>query len=296
MRKTELIQLYEKSLRFSKHARIQRLGRNTAKHLYLKILTYLASWLEIPFEIKTETFWNEKMYVVIPEIISLDIYRHGFYEEGLTRMILEYLTAGMVFFDIGAHFGYFTLLGSAVVGNSGQVHAFEPIPHTFDILKKNVSGRCNVSLNNYAVYSKEDVFFINDYGIKYSAFNSLYNARLSQNIVSRVKAKKHKVKSVSVDSYVDSTGAVPDFVKIDAESSEYEILLGMQKTIKRYHPMISVEVGDMAVKGASTSSTLINFLVNTGYKPYEYDRGRILTHTLKRTQYRYDNLLFIPSK
>jgi len=296
MKKAELVQLYEKSLCLSKHTRIQRLERNVPKHLYVKILKYLASWFDIPFEIKAKTFWNEKMYVVIPEVVSLDIYQHGFYEEGLTRMILEYLTAGMVFFDIGAHFGYFTLLGSAIVSNSGQVHSFEPIPHTFDILKKNVASRCNVFLNNCAVYNKKEAVLINDYGIKYSAFNSLYNARLSQNIMSRVKTKKYKVRSISIDTYVESTGVVPDFVKIDAESSEYEILLGMQKTIKMYHPMISVEVGDMAVDGASTSSALINFLINKGYQPYEYDRGRILTHTLKRTQYRYDNLLFMSSQ
>ena len=295
MKKTELVQLYEKSLCFSKHTRIQRLERNLQKHFYVKILQYLASWFDIPFEIKAKTFWNEKMYVVIPEVVSLDIYQHGFYEEGLTRMILEYLTAGMVFFDIGAHFGYFTLLGSAIVGDSGQVHSFEPIRHTFGILKKNVSRRRNVFLNNCAVFSERKAVVINDFGIKYSAFDSLYHARLSQDVMSRVKTKKYKVKSVSVDNYVESTGVVPDFVKIDAESSEYEILLGMQKTIKRYHPMISVEVGDMAVEGVSTSSALISFLINKGYQPYEYDRGRILRHTLKLTQYQYDNLLFMPS-
>lgn len=54
--------------------------------------------------------------VVIAELVSLFIYRYGFFEEGLTNIFLHYLKPGMTFFDIGAHFGYFTLLGSALVG------------------------------------------------------------------------------------------------------------------------------------------------------------------------------------
>ena len=68
------------------------------------------------------------MTIIIPEVVSLHIFQYGYYEEGLTRMIIELLEPRMIFFDIGAHFGYYTLMVSAIVGNKGQVHSFEPTP------------------------------------------------------------------------------------------------------------------------------------------------------------------------
>ena len=57
-------------------------------------------------------------------------------------------------------------------------------------------------------------------------------------------------------------GIRQDFIKIDAESSEYDILLGMEKTVNQFQPMISIEVGDMRVKGVPAGKNLIAFLVN----------------------------------
>ena len=193
------------------------------------------------------------MFVVIPEATSLNIYRYGLYEEDLTKTLLYSLKHGMVFFDIGAHYGYYTLLASFLVGEEGQVHSFEPTPYSFDVLKLNAKNKINIILNNCAVYSTKKNLIINDYGIQYSAFNSIYNARLPKIVLQNLKSKKLLVESISIDEYVERTCIVPDFIKIDAESSEYEILIGMEKTIKKFYPKISFEVGDMDVHGVPKS-------------------------------------------
>ena len=290
----ELIKLFEKAVFFSKGTRFQKLRKSPIKLSYSKILEIISLCFEKPMQIKTETFYGEDMLVVIPEVVSLNIYRYGVFEEGLTRMVLEYLKPGMTFFDIGAHIGYYTLLGSFLVGNEGQVHSFEPTPSSFSILRANTSNRENVVLNNSAVLSRGKIVFINDYGIKYSAFNSIYNARLPQEILPKLKVKKYEIESVSIDNYVENTGIIPNFIKIDAESSEYEILIGMDKTINKFHPMISIEVGDLAVKDVPTSKDLINFLVNKGYQPYEFKERKKLHHAPINEQYQYDNILFLP--
>lgn len=295
MSNIDLIKLVEKSIAVSKGTRIQRLKKAPQKMLYSKILEFITILFKNTIRIKTKTFWHENMLVLIPEIVSLSIYRFGFFEEGLTRMVLEYLKPGMTFFDIGAHFGYFTLLASVIVGNEGQVHSFEPTPSSFDVLKTNVSNKGNVFLNNNAVFSKKKIISINDYGTKYSAFNSIYNARIPQNIRKKLKVEKYKVETISIDEYVENNGVVPDFIKIDAESAEHEILVGMKKTINRFHPIITIEVGDMDVEGVPTSKKLINFLIQRGYKPYEFKDGKILHHNLKK-RYQYDNILFLSSQ
>lgn len=283
----------EKSIFFSKGTRIQKLRKAPVKLLYSKLLEFVALLLKKPIRTKAKTFWGEDMLVVTPEVVSLHIYRYGFFEEGLTRMVLEYLKPGMTFFDIGAHFGYFTLLSSILVGNEGQVHSFEPVPSTYDILKANTSKKRNVFLNNNAVFSKKKYISINDYGLQYSAFNSIYNARLSQDILLKIRPKKYEVKAISIDKYVENNRTKPDFIKIDAESAEYEILLGIKETISKFHPIISIEVGDIGIKGIPTSRDLINFLKNKGYQPYEFKDGEIFQHALKYEPYRYDNILFL---
>ncbi|MFX0141666.1 MAG: FkbM family methyltransferase [Candidatus Hodarchaeota archaeon] len=290
----DLLKLFNKAIFLSKGSRIEILRKNTKKMLFSRILELTAVWFSKPIIIKVKLFWNEKMLIVFPELVSFHIFRYGFFEEDLTRMVLEYLKPGMTFFDIGAHFGYFTLLGSFIVGKNGQVHSFEPTPSSFKILKANVVNKENVIINNQAVFSRPLSILINDYGPRFSAFNSIYDARLPKDILQKLEIKKYRAKSISIDNYVESNGVIPNFIKIDAESSEYEILLGMRKTIAKFHPIISVEIGDMLVRGVPKSKDLIDFLVSKNYHPYKFKDGKILKQALDEEQYQYNNILFLP--
>ena len=294
MNDDKFIKSLERAVSLSKEGRIEKIIKLPWRIIFSKILTFFSLYLKKTFRIKTKTFFGEKMNVVLPETVSAKIYNYGFFEEGLTRIILKYLKSGMTFFDIGAHFGYFTLLGSTIVGQNGEVHSFEPTSSTFDILKSNTLNRKNVTLNNCAVYSSQGTTFINDYGIKYSAFNSLYQARLSENTLSNIHHRRYETKTVSIDDYVEYNNLKPDFIKIDAESSEFEILLGISKTIKKFRPIITIEVGDQGVKDIKTSQELINFLINKDYQPYEFKEDKILRHIVKDIPYEFDNILFLP--
>lgn len=292
----KLIKSLEKSVLLRRRTRIQKLKKAPIKLLYSKILELFSIWFRNPIKMRAKTFWDEDMLVVFPELVSLNIYRYGLYEEGLTRIVLKHLKPGMTFFDVGAHFGYFSLLASLIVGAKGQVHTFEPTPSSFNILKSNVSNKLNVIPKESAVSSESKIVTINDYGIRYSAYNSIYDARLSPNVLSKLKPRKYEVESISLDEYVENSGAIPNFVKIDAESSEYDIIIGMDKAINKFHPIISIEVGDIGLKSGSTSKDLIDFLSNKNYQPYEFAEGKIGLHTFKNEPYNYDNILFLPNQ
>lgn len=286
-----LITQLEKAILLSKGTKIQKVIKTPIKMLYSQILINSKKTIKT----KAKTFWDENIFVVIPEVVSINIYRYGFFEEGLTKMVLKYLKAGMTFLDIGAHFGYFTLLGSYIVGQKGQVHSFEPTPSTFKILIENVSDKNNVVLNNKAVFSQKKFITINDYGIEYSAFNSMYGARLPEDKLEKLTLNKYEIEAVTIDEYIENKGIRPDFIKIDAESAEYQILIGMERTIEKYHPIISIEVGDFGVEGVPASKELISYLENRSYEPYEFKDGKILQHVPKNNQYKYDNILFLPN-
>jgi FkbM family methyltransferase len=289
-----LLNSLKSTVLLSKKSKIHKLMR--PKFLCSLLLENITSWFASPIKVNVTTFWGEKMIVVVPEAVSMIIYRYGFYEEGLSNIFLNYLKPGMTFFDVGAHFGYFSLLGSALVGAQGQVHSFEPTPSTFDILKKNTLRKENIKINNNALFSENRDLVLKDYGIKYSAFNSLFTSyKLNNNEIINTKITEHKVKGISIDDYVEKNSIVPNFIKIDAENSEYNILVGSKKTIEKYHPLITIEVGDKEVNKNSNSRDLIDYLMNSNYLPYNYINGEIKAHCLKSECYKYDNILFVPN-
>jgi len=293
MESNDLVKLLEKRIFITRGSMIHKLIKAPYKMLSMKILEKVALMSRSSLKIRSRLFWCNYMTIVIPEDVSLKIYRYGFYEEGLTKMFICFIKPGMTFFDIGAHYGYFTLLGSILVGKGGLVYSFEPTKSTFDILKANVKNKGNVCLNNLAVYSENKIISMNDYGIKYCAFNSIYKSRLPISLVSKIKSSKYKVKAITVDKYIENENIIPDFIKIDAESAEYNILLGMEKTIWKFHPIISLEVGDRGVKGIPTSREIVDFLIKWEYQPYEFKDNKILKHN-PQDNYQYDNLVFLP--
>jgi len=289
----ELLRLLDRGVYNSKGDRLQKLIKSPGKIAISAYLELLSRFLNKALHVKARTFWNERINVEFPEIVSLALYRYGYFEEGLTKFILHYLKPGMTFFDIGAHFGYFTLLSSMIVGNNGRVHSFEPARNTFKILESNVLPRRNITLNNCALLSKRGKIVLNDYGSRYSAFNSIFDARMSKETVSKMTVQRYEIDTISVDEYVDQSRTTPNFIKIDAESSEYEILLGMTKTIHDHRPIISIEVGDAEINGVPSNGELITFLCSKNYKVYEYQE-KIIEHQVKKDKYVYDNLLFLP--
>jgi FkbM family methyltransferase len=57
-----------------------------------------------------------------------------------TNIIKERLKPGDIFVDVGASIGWFSLVAAQAVGNGGRVYAFEPEPHSFALLKKNIAA------------------------------------------------------------------------------------------------------------------------------------------------------------
>jgi FkbM family methyltransferase len=233
------------------------------------------------------------MTVVLPDVISTTIFRNGYHDEGLTRMLLTQLKPGSVFFDVGAHFGYFTLLAARLVGGGGVVHAFEPSSATFRILKANTRKRKNITVNNVAVFRTSGEVSFNEYSLESSAYATVFSPRFETATQKPASRKTRSVPAVSLDAYVEKTASRPDFIKIDAESSELPILEGMSNVLSRWRPALSLEVGDVdGAEAPCTSRELISYLLERGYQAFQHRSGRIEPH-LAKDRYTYDNLLFI---
>jgi FkbM family methyltransferase len=245
------------------------------------------------FRMLAKTFWGDRMTVVLPDVVSTSILRNGYHEEGLTRMLLTQLKAGSVFFDVGAHFGYFTLLAARLVGGAGMVHAFEPSSATFNILKTNTRSSKNVIANNVAVFRAPGQVSFKEYSLESSAYATVFSPRIETTAQMLASQRPVSVPAVSLDAYVEQTGSRPSFIKIDAESSELPILQGMSNVLSCYRPLLSLEVGDVdGAQAPCTSRELISYLLERGYRVFQHRSGKIEPH-VPRDRYSYDNLLFV---
>ncbi|MEW6314512.1 MAG: FkbM family methyltransferase [Pseudomonadota bacterium] len=240
--------------------------------------------------VSAQLFWGDRMTVMIPEVVSTELYFNHFPEEPVIYAMLGLVKEGMTVFDIGAHFGSYSLLAAKLVGLTGCVHAFEPTPSTYNILRKNVNGRENIIAHNLAAYSENTSIQFRDYGLGRSAFNTLFSARIDEQweVESEIQ-----VQAIKLDEFSQKLNVFPDFVKIDAESAEYYVLLGMRYLVERKRPIISLEVGDVGAAQIYSSKDVVRLLTTDfGYRCYEYVGQGLFSPHMGKQKYEYDNLIF----
>jgi len=231
--------------------------------------------------------------VVLPEGTSTHIWRYGFFESDVCTFMLRGLEPGMVFVDVGAHFGFFTLLGSDLVTGEGRVVALEPMPRTFRQLNRNASRNNpfrNITPLNVAAYSANTTLLFRDYGLVDSAMDSAFGQRNTGG--ERGKVGTVQVTARTCDEVVATLGLRRvDLVKIDAESSELHVLFGAERLIQKFAPLLILEVGDFDLPGVARSRDLVSWLTQRGYVAYECRQGDIVRHQPRET-YASGNLLF----
>jgi FkbM family methyltransferase len=279
-------------------SRFSRLLHSPLRLLYSKALELYAKQFHRPVWRRAKTFWGDELNVAFPEGVSMALYRYQFVERSLTQIMLSTIKPGMVFFDVGAHFGYYSLLASHLAGSGGAVHSFEPTPSTFEVLCKNTASKPNITPRNLAMWSEPRTLEFRDYGIAFSGFNSIETGgiedNLYENLYQGVQSVPRVVQATTVDDYVRETGVRPDILKLDAEGAEPNIIAGMEETIAISRPILTVEVGDDPTKDIGRSRELIEAVIAKGYEPFDARQGSIVPHQLL-TKYDYDNILLMPA-
>ena len=155
-----------------------------------------------------------------------------------------------LFLDIGANTGTSTL-GFLKMGFVNKICLFEPNYYLFDrFLKKIENKHSNVSVYNLALGSnnKKLTFympFINNIFIHYfSSFNKKYvkNSCLNTFPNKKINIKKKIINVIKFDDV--GIKSKIDFVKIDTEGYDLEVIKGMKETIKKNKPTFLVEYNE----------------------------------------------------
>ena len=153
---------------------------------------------------------------------SLDLLGQERWEPLATSLVERYVGEGDTVVDVGAHIGYYTLLFAKLVGPAGRVLAFEPYPATHLLLQRNVgeNGYANVVIQRQAVADVPGRMALHVSGADWG--HHLYGPG-NQTL---------EVDVVKLDDAIPPDAAV-DFLKIDVEGAEAQVLRGMSELLRR---------------------------------------------------------------
>ena len=164
----------------------------------------------------------------------------GTYEVPIQNIFAQHLKLGDVFYDIGANVGFFSVIAAKLVGDTGKVYAFEPGENNAKAI------RHNARLNDFTQIEVIEKAVSETSGqgqlllAQYSGGHALATADVPPDLAGEVT-----VDLVSIDDLIaEDKIAPPNFVKVDVEGAELEVLKGMRETIKTHQPTIIYEVDD----------------------------------------------------
>jgi FkbM family methyltransferase len=217
-------------------------------------------------EQKAELFFGGAMTVVLPEVISEQIYTYGLFDEIVTGLVMRAVRKGDIVLDIGAHFGYFTLLFSHLVEEAGRVVSFEPTPSTFAVLTKNANSASNVTALNLAAGHQDGHLTISDFGLTYSAWNTLSASSRMPEKLKHPKARLN-VQVIKLDDWCDRESIQPTFIKIDAENFETEVIAGLRNTLSRFMPHVLMETGSKGAVEAGRTILALDYQMLVSTEP-----------------------------
>lgn len=161
------------------------------------------------------------------------------YEEPLADVFKP--TGGDVVLDIGAHQGRYSMLASRLVGDGGRVVALEPHPSNFETLTRNLqlNGISNVSPLQLAAHSKSSTMVL--FETDSSPWHSM-SSQLPIRLGARLR-RKIEVTATTIDELVKELDLEKvDWVKIDVEGVEYDVLRGMASVLEKNLPRLVIEV------------------------------------------------------
>lgn len=195
--------------------------------------------------------------------ISKTLAVYGVHEKLETALLRERLSPGMTAVDVGANIGYYALLEASLVGSRGRVYALEPFPRNYDLLVRNIR--------------------LNGFEGRIHPFNTAAGdaegrARMYLGPSDNMHCLMHYDRPDTFNDHIDVdvvtldrflAGKAPvDFLRMDLEGYECQVLDGMKETLTTSRPDLFFEVhpvGDVDPDPRYTPT--LEMLLEFGYRP-----------------------------
>ncbi|WP_319421330.1 FkbM family methyltransferase [Pleurocapsa sp. FMAR1] len=193
-------------------------------------------------------------------------------EPDLQSYLKSRLKPGNTFIDVGANFGFHTLLASKLVGRKGTVIAFEPSPSNLEILKYH--SRINFTRNVFII--PKAVGDITDISVQFVLVDGGKHSSNSLTIadeVPHISASQKEIINVpitTIDENCSQLNIVPNVIKIDVEGAELLVLKGAKNTIEKHQPTILIGIHPFWMPKGQTAKDIITFFREIKYEIQDY--------------------------
>jgi FkbM family methyltransferase len=217
-----------------------------------------------------------KMCVDRNSYMGGSIYWTGFHHLNELLFLNSFLKPDMVFIDIGANQGEFSLFAASKLTN-GKVVSFEPVAKQLGYFENNIKINSfkNIELNAYGLSNEEGSLPI------YTSLDTTLHSGIHEGLSTlyatgnRAAFEQNVALKVFDKEYINRFSRI-DFIKIDIEGAELYALKGMQQHLSQFKPTILIEMNDDTFKAAGYSlPEMSDYLKSFGYKPYRIFRGEI---------------------
>ena len=206
------------------------------------------------------------------DFIQRQVYFMGLFEPVESFLFARILRPGMIVIDAGANIGQYTLLAGTAVGSAGRVHSFEPVPATFEHLRRHVSTNhlTNVELNQTALW-KEAATVTLSLPREYSHNAGTWTIGASDSGTAPVTAQ-----ATRLDDYAARRDlARVDLIKMDIQGAEPFALAGAAGVLARFHPVLLMEIDRESLASLGSSpEQLWRDLEKLGYRAWRIRPSR----------------------
>jgi len=172
------------------------------------------------------------------------------YQQGILDWAISVIDNFSLAIDIGANVGLHSLRFSKLFN---QVESFEPFSINYECLKENIKTFDNINIHNIglgSVASTQEIMLPED------SDNSG-----APSIVDFVNTDRKIIKEEVKISVLDDFNFQPNFIKIDTQGFEMEILKGAVNTLKTYKPVLIIETAKQPFKDISAFLSTMGYVV-----------------------------------
>jgi FkbM family methyltransferase len=230
--------------------------------------------------------------------LLLNLYQHkGYWYYGKKReidtitMFKKYIKEGDYIIEIGGHIGYMSLIFKSLSKDTGSLVVFEPSQENLKYLRENTKKYPQIKIEEKGVgnENKKAILYVENVTGQNNSFLDDYKVfdENNKNGLNNGIREKVEVEMIKLDTFILNNGdKTPDFVKIDVEGFESEVIEGANINIKKNKIVFMIEV-------TRNHDRIYNTFINANYGIFEEDGTEIKSFEQFISK-NYANRFFIP--
>lgn len=214
----------------------------------------------------------------LDEVIDFCIFLFGAFDKANIDSARNKTNNQFIILDIGANIGAFSLPLAQKLGNEGKIYAFEPSDYAFRKLHENIALNTNLAQNIFPIQC-----YLSDGTKNNGTTKDVY---ASWNMKTKeVRHQKHfgiltpssQALTTTLDRIIEEIQPKKiDLIKIDADGGELAILKGGVNSIKKFKPILFIELCQYtAIENGFDIQDLIELLFSLNYEIYNLNDKKL---------------------